>query len=118
MNPFMKSTKRAIDRNGKDCTLIKVTEGELDTNTMTASNTEVSHSCRMFKNHLKANQFHFPNLIGKDAAEFYLCNWQLTFVPEVKDKIVYDTKTYVIDSINENHAGGELVLYRLIAVSN
>ena len=118
MNPFLISAKRLVDRHGKNCSLIKVTEGELNTETMTVSNTETSYTVKMFKNHIKANQFHFPNLVGKDSAEFYLVNSGLTFVPESKDKINYDNVIYTIDSINENHARGELVLYRLVAVKN
>jgi hypothetical protein len=124
MNPFLISAKRLVDRHGKNCTLIKVTEGELNTETMTVSNTETSYTVKMFKNHIKANQFHFPNLVGKDSAEFYLVNTPSgsgcspSVKPEVKDKINYDNVIYTIDSINENYARGELVLYRLVSVKN
>jgi len=118
MNPFLISAKRLVDRHGKNCTLIKVTEGELNTETMTAGNNENPYPVKMFKNHIKANQFHFPNLVGKDSAEFYLVNSGLVAKPEVKDKINYDNVIYTIDSINENYARGELVLYRLVSVKN
>jgi hypothetical protein len=121
MNPFLISANRLVNRHGIDCQLIKVSEGELNTETMTVENTETPHTVKMFKNHIKANQFHFPNLVGKDSAEFYLVNNPSvcsTLIPEVKDKINYSGIVYTIDSVNENYARGQLVLYRLVGVKN
>ncbi len=55
------------------CSIYKqVTEGEFDIETQTTTNTEKQYKVILFKNHFKASQFHFPNLVGKDAAEFLL----------------------------------------------
>lgn len=116
MNLFLSATKRALDRNGSDATFISVTEGAYNVETGSATNTEKSYTVKMYKKPIKANQYNYPNLIGKDAGMFYLANYNLKFTPGLRDKIVFAGSTYSVESIQEHYAGAELILYRIIAV--
>lgn len=118
MNPFLQASIRQVNRHGIAASIVQVTEGAFNPDTLTATNTETSHNVKLFKNHLKATQYNYPNLVGKDAAEFYLANQNLSFKPSPKDKIVYQTETFTIDSVKENWARGELCLYQIVAVKN
>lgn len=115
-NPFLTAARNALNRNGMLGTYIAVTEGVYNVETGSVTNTEKSYSIRMFKKHLKATQYNYPNLIGKDAGMFYIANDSLAFVPNHQDKIVFNGSTYSIDSIQEHYARNELVLYRIVAV--
>lgn len=116
VNPFLLSSARAINRNGVLCTYVSVAEGAYNVETGSTTNVETSYTVRMFKKHLKANQYNYPNLIGKDAAMFYLVNDSLGFTPGINDKITIGSLTYKVDSIQEHYARGDLVLYRLVTV--
>lgn len=115
-NDFLASTKRSIDRHGQLMTYLSVVEGQYNIETGSVTNTENSYSVKMYKKHIRANQYNYPNLIGQDAALFYLANSGLTFAPAVRDKIVIDSVTYVIDSIVEHRTNGQIVLYKMLAV--
>lgn len=118
MDNFLKAAIRAVNRHGTVCDFKQVQEGSFDYDTGLISNTEVSYSLKLFKNHIKANQYNYPNLVGKDAAEFYLPNNCLSFKPEPKDKIVQGTDTYTVDSVKEHWAMGNIAMYTIIAVKN
>lgn len=118
MNRFLFTCVRLVNRHGVSSQAIQVQEGVYDPETLSTTNTEVQHTVVLFKNHLKTNQYNYPNLVGKDAAEFYLANNDLSFKPSPQDKIIYGSDTYTIDSVKENWAQGELCLYQLIAVRN
>lgn len=116
MNQFLISTKSFIDTNGISCTYTAVQEGTYNVETGSTTNTETAYTVKMYKKHLKANQYNYPNLVGKDAAMFYLTNDSLAFTPAVRDKITFSGVTYNIDSIQEHSALGAVILYRIIAV--
>jgi hypothetical protein len=116
MGAFLRACVRQVNRHGLACSFVQVTEGLFDPETLTTTNTETTFAVKMFKNHLKATQYNYPNLVGKDAAEFYLANYNISFKPTPKDKIVYGTDTYTVDAVKENWASGELCLYQIIAV--
>lgn len=115
-NLFIKATASAIDRHGLSSTYKVITEGAYDVNTGSATNTETSYTVKMYMKHIKANQFNYPNLIGKTAGLFYILAYGLAFVPTATDLIVYDGKTYKVDSVQSHAAGGSTVLYRVLAV--
>jgi hypothetical protein len=118
INMHKRAAVQLVNQHGK-CSIYKqVTEGEFNVETLTTENTEKQYKVKLFKNHFKASQFHFPNLVGKDAAEFYIANNELKFKPAEQDFIEYDSTKYLVVSINENWANGELCLYRLVAVRN
>jgi len=115
-NPFLIASKKALARHGIPAVYISVAEGTYNVETASASNTETSYALQMYKKHLKVTQYNYPNLIGKDAALFYLVNDALSFVPAIKDKINYAGTTYTVDSFSEHYAKGDLILYKIIAV--
>lgn len=116
MNQFLISTKSFIDTNGISSTYTVIQEGAYDVETGSASNTETSYTVKMYKKHIKATQYNYPNLVGKDAAMFYLVNDSLAFTPAVRDKITFSGVTYTVDSIQEHSALGAVILYRIVAV--
>lgn len=116
MNDFLALTKRSIDRQGKLMQYLVVSEGQYDVETGSTTNTETSYSVKMYKKHIRANQYNYPNLIGRDSALFYLANNNLTFTPAMRDKIIVDSVTYQIDSVTEHSANGLVILYKIIAV--
>jgi hypothetical protein len=115
-NAFLVSTIRQIEKHGQTMTYKAVTEGAYNIETGSTTNTDTSYTVKMYKRHIRANQYNYPNLIGQDAATFYLANHKLAFVPSIRDKIIVDSNTYIIDSITEHRADGQIVLYRILAI--
>lgn len=113
---FLRTTSNAILRHGTDCSYISVAEGAYNVELGSVTNTETTHAVRMYKKHIRATQYNYPDLVGKDAAMFYLANSSLGFTPAVRDKIVFNGVTYMIDSIQEHSAQGAVALYRMIAL--
>lgn len=115
-NAFIQATSRAIDRHGISAVYKVITEGAYNVDTGSVTNTETSYNIKMYLKHIKANQFNYPNMIGKDAGLFYILGYNLSFVPSASDLIVFQNKTYKVDSIQSHAANGEIVLYRVLAV--
>jgi hypothetical protein len=118
MDRYLALTVKALNQHGKICTYIAVQEGYYDVETSSTSNTETSYQLIMYKKHVRANQYNFPNMIGRDSALFHLANNNLAFTPAVKDKITLDSTTYTIDSITEHAADGLIILYKILAVKS
>ncbi len=116
MDRYLAITLRAINQHGKNCIYTVVTEGEYNIETGATTNTQTAYSVKMYKKHIRANQYNFPNMIGKDSAVFYLANNSLTFKPAAQDKITFDSVTYVVDSFTEHAADGAVILYKLLAI--
>ena len=116
MDKYLAIALKAINTHGKTCSYVIVTEGTYDIETGSTTNTETSHSVKMYKKHIRASQYNFPNMIGRDSALFYLANNNLGFVPAVKDKITIDSITYTVDSITEHAADGLVILYKILTV--
>lgn len=115
-NPFLNSTKRMIDQHGQSVTYTKVTEGTYNIETGSTTNTDTTYAVKMYKKHIRSNQYNYPNLIGRNAVMFYLANFNLAFTPELRDKITINGEVFDIESIVEHSARGEIVLYKLIAI--
>lgn len=115
MNAFLRTAKKLISQHGVDFTYSVVTEGVYDANTLSTVNTTTDYTVKLFKNHIKTSQYSFPNLIGKEVAEFYLVNDGLLFVPSVRDLIVHNATTFTVENIQEHHALGAVVLYTIVA---
>lgn len=115
-NAFLTSSTKMIDLHGQSVTYIKVSEGSYNIETGSTTNTDSTYTVKMYKKHIKANQYNYPNLIGITSAIFYLANNNLSFTPAIRDKITVDGETFEIDSISEHRARNQLVLYKLIAV--
>lgn len=118
MNAFLNACIRLVSRHGMMAGVVQVTEGAYNVETLSTVNTEIVHKVKLFKNHIKSSQYNYPNLIGRDAAEFYLVNDCITFKPSIRDKIQYGTDVYTIDNIQEHHALGVICLYTVVAVKN
>lgn len=116
MNKYLEITLRAINTHGNICNFTAVIEGAYNVETGSTTNTETSYSIKMYKKHLRATQYNFPNMVGKDSALFYLANNGLAFTPKIKDKITINSVTYTVDSITEHSADGLVVLYKILAV--
>ena len=115
-NPFLASTQRMINQHGQSVTYTKVSEGTYNIETGSTTNTDTSYTVKMYKKHIKATQYNYPNLIGKNSAMFYLVNTALDFIPAIRDKITVGGETFEIESIAEHSARGQIVLYKLVAV--
>jgi hypothetical protein len=116
MDRYLAIALKAISQHGKSCTYTIVTEGAYNIETGTTTNTETSYTIKMYKKHVRANQYNFPNMVGRDSALFYLANNSLSFKPAPKDKITIDSITYTVDSITEHAADGLVILYKILAV--
>jgi hypothetical protein len=116
MDRYLAITLRAINQHGENCTYTRVTEGTYNIETGSATNTETEHTVRMYKKHIRASQYNFPSMIGRDSALFYLANNNLSFVPEPRDKITIDAVTYTVDSVTEHAADGLVILYKILTV--
>lgn len=116
MDKYLSIVLKAINTHGKTCSYTIVTEGVYNIETGATTNTETSHSVKMYKKHIRASQYNFPNMIGRDSALFYLANNKLSFVPAVKDKITIDSVTYTVDSVTEHAADGLVILYKILTV--
>ena len=113
---FLSITKAAIARHGSAVTYTRVSAGVYDLASGGSTATTTTHSIKAYKKHIKSTQFNFPNLIGREAAIFYVAADALAFVPKIKDQITIGTSTYTVDSIMEHVASGAIVLYKLVAV--
>lgn len=118
MDKYLAIVLKAISQHGKTCSYTIVTEGSYDVETGSTTNNETSQSVKMYKKHIRASQYNFPNMIGRDSALFYLANNKLAFVPKVKDKITIDGVTYNVDSITEHSADGLVILYKILTVKS
>lgn len=116
-NLLVKATASAIDRHGITATYKAVSEGAYDIQTGSTTNTETTYSVKMYMKQIKATQFNYPNLIGKESGLFYVLAYGLAFAPAVNDFIVYAGTTYKVDSIQKHTAGSDIVLYRILAVA-
>lgn len=116
MNKYLRAALQQINLHGQVCSYAVVQEGTYDVETGSTSNTETSYSVKMYKKHIRATQYNYPNLVGRDVAMFYLVNYNLGFTPAVRDKITLGSDTYTVDSIQSHAAEGAVVLFRIIAV--
>lgn len=113
-NPFVSATRRAIQKHGHVVTYKEVSNSEYDIETGSVINTDSNIVVKMYKRHIRATQYNYPDLIGKDSAMYYVYADDLT--PKLRDKIVDGSDTYSIEQIVEHSAYGEVLLYKLIAV--
>lgn len=117
-NRFLAASIGAIKRNGALCTYTKVTTGVYNVELGSVANTTVNYSVWAYRKHVRATQYSYPNLIGKDSGIFYIANDALLFTPAPKDKILWEGQTYVVDSYEAHMAHNQVVLYRVVASRN
>lgn len=118
MNPFLQSSIKLIARNGLVVTYKSASASAYNPSTGKTEVTYADYMRTAYPKQIKANQFNFPSLIGKDVVLFYIANSSLGFVPKVSDVIVYKSVQYRVTEIIETVAHGEIVLYRLLGVKS
>lgn len=116
MNYFQAATQRAISTHGVDCTYTRNTTETYDPVTGNVSSTASSVTVKAYKKHIRATQYNYPNLVGKDSAMFYIYADDVVFVPVPNDVITWQSQKYTIDSVQSHEALGAIILYRLVAV--
>lgn len=115
-NDFLRATKQLLQLHGKPAIYSRISAGVYDIETGSTTNSSSDISLQMYKKHLRANQYNYPNLIGKDAAVFYVAVDALTFTPKARDYITFDGVKYNVDSYSEHAAHGMVVLYKILGV--
>ena len=116
MGAFLSATKRFLAINGRNMTYSRIIEGSYDVETGKTTNTSSDTTVTMYKKHIRANQYNYPNLVGKDAAEFYILSSDLSSKPDIRDKITDGTDVYQIDSFRTHEAHQEIILYVVLGV--
>jgi len=116
MDKYLSIATKAIIQHGKNCTYSVVTEGLYNVETGSTTNTETDYTVKMYKKHIRANQYNFPSMVGRDSALFYLANNALAFIPAPKDKITIDSVQYTVDSVTEHAADGLVILYKILTI--
>jgi hypothetical protein len=114
VNLFLSATSRAIARHGVDCTYTSFVQGAYDPETGSATKTETNTQIKAYPKQEISNQYHYPNLIGKEIVRFYLLAG--TIVPKINDYITLNSVRYTIDNFQSHQASGEIILYRIVAV--
>lgn len=107
---------RTLIRQGVNVTYTTVTTSAYNVNTGIAANTESSVTVKAYPKHIIANQYNYPNLIGKTLREFYIAGNALASPPKSTDKIVYNSDTYTVSSLREHIGDGQVCLYCILAV--
>ncbi len=115
MNRFLASSKHLIGRQGLDLKYTAITS-VTDPVTRLTTKQKVDFIHRMYPKQLIANQFNFPNLIGKEAITFLLANDSLGHAVKVNDEITYKNQVYGVVSVQETVAYGEIVLFKITAL--
>lgn len=117
-NQFLQAAIRQITRHGVLVDYVTVSEGGYDIESGTTINTETSIQIKAFPKRVKASQFNYPHLIGKQVVEFLVAGNAFTTKPSVQDKITYDADTYTIEGISTHTALGEVCLYKILSVKS
>lgn len=116
MNQFLDSTVRAINRHGVSISYKAKGSAVYNPATSTASTTDGTYTVKSYPKHIRANQYNYPSLVGKDVVMFYLANSGLTFTPKVGDEITHNSVVYKVTSLQSHTALGEICLYKIVAV--
>lgn len=116
MNQFLAMAVRALSRQGVDITYTHVTTGTYDVNQGSSTPSGSSTTVKSYPKHVVANQYNYPNLIGKSLREFYIVGTALSTPPKPTDKITFNSEVYTVIKYTEHIAGGQVALYKILAV--
>lgn len=115
-NKYLNIIKSAILRHGRIFQYKSVGEKNYDIETGSASGTDIITNIKAYKQHIVANQYTYPTLIGKQVNHFYIASDSLPVKPKTQDIIVDDSYKYTVVSVMEQEAQGELVLFKVVTV--
>lgn len=114
MNRFNIATQRLVSKHSVKCKYVVCNNSAYNTETSAITFTEVQKDIYAYPKQISAGQYNFPKLIGKEAIIFYILPG--VQVPHIDDKIIYEGKTYIVDSYQEHSAEGSILLYKVIGV--
>lgn len=115
MNRFLQSTVNQIKTHGTSCTYTSKGVQVYNPATSKSTSTDVAHTVVMYPKHIRANQYNYPTLVGKEVIMFYLANSELGFTPKIGDYITFNSTRYQVDSFQSHTALGDVCLYRIVA---
>lgn len=110
MNPFVVSVHKLINRQGTDHEYSS-TVTTRDNATRDVITTKTTSTFKMWPKQIKATQYNYPNLVGKDVVQFHV-GVHDNFEPKTGDFV----NGYRITEIVTTMARGEIVFYRLLGV--
>lgn len=116
MSEYIRVARTAISTHGRLMTFKSVSEPAYDVETGTTTASETSYSVTGYRKHIKASQYNYPNLIGKDAAMFYFVTSDLAVKPKAQDIITDNGADYKVESTQEHEANGVSIIIKVIAV--
>ncbi len=115
MNKFLETCTRLISIQGSNVKYKTITR-TVDEIEGTVTEVPVVYSLTAYPKHIQATTYNYPALVGRELIRFYLANNSLSFTPKTTDSIEYKGNNYIIDSIQEHVANGQIVLYRILTV--
>ena len=116
MNQFLVSASAMVNQHGESCTYTKVQEGTYSVATGSVTNTETDYTIKAYRKQIRATQYNYPNLIGKNGILLYMAPSSSVGIPESNDRITFGSDSFTVDSVQGHIANGEVCLYRLICV--
>lgn len=116
MNPHLATSLKAVKLHGAPVVYYVKGTASFNIETGQVTSTDQTINIQAIPKPIRANQYNYPDLIGKETTMLYVVNHQLTFTPSVNDKFAIGSDTFIVQSIIKHYARGDLVLYKLIAV--
>jgi hypothetical protein len=116
MNQALNATAQLIVLHGESCVYTKVIEGTYNVATGSMTNTETTFNIKGYRKHLRATQFNYPNLVGRESIMFYMLPDAAIGIPAVQDKVTFGTDVFTVDSVQSHIGWGLVCLYRLVCV--
>lgn len=116
MNQFLQSAQKLIKSHGWPATYKTVTTGAYDVNTGAVSNSETNTVITTYRKGIVANQYNYPNLIGKELNSFWILKSDLSSEPKAQDKIVQDGKVHQVIAVRAYAARGEVIFFEVTTV--
>jgi len=116
MNLFLKAAIDTMSQHLVSIQYVSVSAPAYNEDTSSVSSTETIFNVKAYPKQIQANAYNFPNLIEKEVILLYLINNSLGFVPSIRDSVNIDGENYKVYSIEKKHAGGSLILYKILIV--
>ena len=118
MQAFTHAAKRLIAVHGTSIVYNAVTTGVYDANTLTVQNTSTPVSLKAYTKNIKVTQYNYPNLVGKEVFAFLIEATTLGITPKPNDFITFNSKKYVVTSLQSHYAVQDLIYYTVLGVKS